>query len=316
VSARRARERRGVALVAALGFMAVIGLLIGGAVASSTLAQRSSRLAHADAELTAAAEFALNDMFGEATVRALGDLQFGKSGTFDAASPVSTIETRVIARRLPFGVAWLTAQARRRDIDAGVRRVNLVARWRFPSELPGAAVVARGNVRVGAGVAFSVDTTTDADCRANPHAPNVVTAPAATVTSAESLLVGTRTTAGDSASYFLSLRSNRAGLVHVLGDTTLFGGTVEGVLMIDGALTVAGPVTVNGLVVARGRIEASAGALFLTGAAMSFAPRDSGHAAVHIGGGTIRYSPCVISRVLRRVVPLRPVRQRGWAELF
>ena len=52
----RARRRRGIALFAALGLMAVIALLIAGAAASTTLAQRALRLVRIDVSLTTATD--------------------------------------------------------------------------------------------------------------------------------------------------------------------------------------------------------------------------------------------------------------------
>jgi hypothetical protein len=81
-------------------------------------------------------------------------------------------------------------------------------------------------------------------------------------------------------------------------------------------LTVAGPFAATGLIVARGRIEATGGSFSVTGAVMSYAPKDFGAPTIKFSGVTIRYSPCVLDRALRRAVLAHPVVQRSWAELF
>ncbi|HEY4133015.1 MAG TPA: hypothetical protein VGM50_20535, partial [Gemmatimonadaceae bacterium] len=62
---QRVRLRPGIALFAALSLLAFLGLLLGAAVASMTIAGRSSRLAELDAQLDAAADFALNTVFSD-----------------------------------------------------------------------------------------------------------------------------------------------------------------------------------------------------------------------------------------------------------
>ena len=112
----RMRARGGIALFAALAVMALIGLLVAGAVASSTAAQRSSRLSFTDAVLTTIADYALNTVLADPRGFGLADLTLGERAMFDIPVP-TTKDARVVVgvTRLPGGVLWLVADA---TIDA------------------------------------------------------------------------------------------------------------------------------------------------------------------------------------------------------
>jgi hypothetical protein len=103
---------------------------------------------------------------------------------------------------------------------------------------------------------------------------------------------------------------------HVRGDTTITAGRIEGVLLIDGRLLLAGTVTIRGLVIALGPIDADAARVDLEGALLSFAAPHVGHFAIQLREAVIRPSPCLIAREWRRILPLRPVTARSWAEIF
>ena len=105
-------------------------------------------------------------------------------------------------------------------------------------------------------------------------------------------------------------------MVRVHGDTTIAGGTFDGLMIVDGALTITGPFAATGLIVARGPIVTTGGGFALTGAMLSFAKPPSGEYALDLGGASIRFSPCVVARAIRRSVTLRPVRERSWSEFF
>jgi hypothetical protein len=107
-----------------------------------------------------------------------------------------------------------------------------------------------------------------------------------------------------------------AGVTHVLGDTTIAGGSFTGVLIVEGVITITGPFAATGLVISRGPIVATAGGLRVTGAMMSFAGSSNAQLSMDIGPAAFRYSRCAVASVLRRAIPLRPVRERSWAELF
>jgi hypothetical protein len=306
-------ERRGIALFAALSTMAVIALLVSGMMATSTLARRSSTLTDIDAELSAATDFAIVAALDSVP----GNLPFGVPRAVDVVQ--SRVTTTVSMTRLPHDVLWLVAESRATGGIAARRRVNFVARWRVPL-IPGAAIVSRGSVRLGSQVVFAADTSADAGCRGGAG-PSVLLAPAATLTSVDSVLTRTDSAAADSATFLMNtaqraVLDTTANVIHVRGDTTLYSGRVDGILLIDGRLTIAGNVTINGLVIARGAIDGRSGRLVLDGALLSYDPPATGRFAIELGEAVIRHSPCVIAREWRRILPLRPVNARSWAEIF
>jgi hypothetical protein len=226
----------------------------------------------------------------------------------------------VVATRLVNDVAWIVADVSTTGLAGGHRRINLVARWRTPGGPPPSALVSRGTVRLGGGVTFAVDSSADAECGV-PSGANVTVAPGASVSSVDSVATAVSVRASDSSTYLvtssqLAQLSGAPGVTHVLGDTVIAGGSFEGILIIDGSLTITGPFRATGLVVSRGPIVAASGSLVVEGALMSFASPPNGQRAVDLASANLRYSRCTVASMLRRAVPLRPVRERSWAELF
>src|SRR5437868_15175784 len=128
----RRRARRGIAVVAALGLMALIGLMIAGAFAAASLGDKSSRLAQSDALLTTSADYAITTVLRDARGYGLSDLPLGQPRSFDVANPdASSVHSSVSVTRLPAGVLWLVVDSRIAGVDQGHRRINSVAR--FPS---------------------------------------------------------------------------------------------------------------------------------------------------------------------------------------
>jgi hypothetical protein len=181
--------------------------------------------------------------------------------------------------------------------------------------------VSRGDVRLATGVSFDVDTSGDADCRATASRA-VMLAPGATLTSAAGVSFSSSASAADSSTYLLTapqlhaISVNGVGVTHVAGDTTIAGGSFVGLLIVDGVLTITGPFTASGLIVSRGPIVALNGGLAVTGVMMSFAPPSVSQPAIDVGPANFFYSRCAVIGAIRRAVPLRPVRERSWAELF
>jgi len=315
-----ARKRTGVALFGALALLALVSLLVGGALAAFRLASRSSGFANTDAILTAAADFAITSIAMNAAQFGLDTLPLGAAHTVvPIPSRTNGITPTVVATRLAGGMVWLVADAAQTGITSGHRRINLVARWRSPGPFPSTALVARGDVHLAAGATFSVDTTGDADCRVVPSA-DVSVAPGAVVAQVGAAVVSSTATAADTTTYMLTssqlAQLPAASVTHVAGDTTITGGAFQGILIVDGVLTITGPYTVTGLVVARRSIVATSGGLVVTGAMLSFAAVQTSVPAIDLGSSNIRYSRCAIAAAIRRAVPLRPVRERSWAELF
>jgi hypothetical protein len=304
------KARAGIALFAALATMAVVALLVGGMVATSTLAQRSSALTHADAELGAAADFAI----ASALDPSLADLPLGVSQTINVGGGRTT--SIVSATRLPRDVVWLVAESRTTGALVARRRVNLVARWNIP-RAPSAPIVSRGHVRLGPLVVFASDTSPGADCRVPAGRPRVMIAPGAAITSTDSVFAHTDSSASDSTTFYLGAPLDTvSGITHVRGDTTIAGGRIDGILMVHGRVILTGSVTVTGLVIATGAIDTRGARLELEGALLSYETFRAGHFAVDLGEAVIRDSPCVVARAWRRILPLRAAKGRSWAEIF
>jgi hypothetical protein len=311
-------RRSGVALAAALGLLALLGILIAGAVASSTAARRAVWLAQSDAVLAASADYALGSVLASWQESLLFDLPLGVPRTVESTiAQTVPVHVGVTTTRLPDDVLWIVGDAWTGGLDQGRRRFGLVARFSVPGGPPPAGIVARGGVSIGAGVLTSIDTSGEADCAAG-QGPNVIVAPSSTWTTTDSVRVSVDARAADSATYYLTSRQvasldSAIGVRRVAGDTTIAGGSYQGILLVDGALRIAKPVVIVGLVIARGPIEAS-DSLRLTGAMLSFA--SSPQTAISLSSGTIDYAPCIVARELRRASPPRPVRERSWSEIF
>ena len=313
--------RRGIALLAALAVMALVALLVVGALASSTLAQRGSRLAHTDALLTSATDFGINTLLADPVGYDLAELPLGRARIVSVPMPGTRgVALEVAATRLRDGVLWFVATASLGGLDQGQRRFNLVARFAPVGPRPVAAVVSRGTVSIGPNVTLSIDTTPEPDC-AEPPVADIVVPPGVGTTGTDSATVAHLQIAADSATYYLSgsqltVLDGAANVRHVRGDTAIVSGSFNGILLVDGSLTIAGPFTANGLIVAAGPIDARAGGFVMSGAVMSFAAPAAGRSAIDLASASIQYSACAVARALRMAVPPRPVHQRSWAELF
>lgn len=320
-----ARSRSGFALAATLGVLSVLGLMMAGAFAASLRARHSARLAGGEITLSAAADHVVYGALEPSGGTPLADLPLGAATIHDGADPeLPDDSARVAVTRLPGNLLWIVADVLPRASNAIERRVALIAHFPVAGAPPNAAIVARGAVALGDAVRLLLDTAHDADCAA-PDAPDVVLAPGASLSSSAGIRAETQAAASDSATYLLTARQvallrNKPGVLVVDGDTTIASGNLEGILIVLGTLTVGGPLSVTGLVVARGGVHGTAPGLSVTGALLAFdAPgsaSDSARGAVSLGDATIRYSPCVVARALRRAAPPVPLRHRGWSELF
>ena len=316
----RRRGRRGVALVGALALLTVSGIVVAALVASSITAQRSTRLVGSDAAALASAEYAASSILAGASAYQLARLPLGVTRRFDVAvEQTSELRVDVGVTRLPHGVLWFVADAVLGGVDSTERRINLVAQFPDLGPLPAAAIESRGDVSLADDVTVTTDTTGDAECAARPGAPNVAAAEGATVAASPAVRVETRSVAADSDSYLLnprqrSILASGPNVAHVVGDTTIGGGTFDGILLVDGALTITGSLVVTGVVVATGPIRTSGGRLSVTGALLS-AYRGPGR-AIDLAGSSLRFAPCVAATVLRAAATPRRVRDRAWVELY
>jgi hypothetical protein len=316
----RLAARRGIALIAALTLMTLLGIVVAALVASSISAQRATRLGQSDATALFSAEYAVATVLGDQSTYPLATLPLGQPRRFViSVAQTSSVRVDVAATRLPRGVLWLVGNASVTGVDSSERRVNLVAQFPNVAPLPLASIMSHGAVSLAADVIITIDTTGDADCAARATAPMVVTPSGASVIAEPSVRTATLPSAADSNSYLLtnwqrSLLRPSLGLKHVIGDTAIGGGSFDGILMVDGALNITGPFVVNGLVVASGSIRDTVGGLSVMGAILS-AYSGPGR-AVDLAGANVRFAPCLVANALRLATPPRRVRDRSWAELF
>ena len=312
-------RRRGVALAAALGLMALLGILIAGALASSTAARRAVWLSQSDAVLSASADYALGSLLASWQESLLFDLPLGAPRSLESiVAQTVPVHVALTVTRLPDDVLWLVADARTGGLDEGRRRFGLVARFSVPGGPPPAGVVARGKVIVPDAVHATIDTSGDVDCAAPRDTPDVIVAPGGAWATGDSIRVAVDARAADSATYYLASRQlswlDRAiDVRRVAGDTTIAGGSYQGILLVGGAIRITKPFTIVGLMIARGPIEAL-DSLNVTGAIESFA--SSQQTSISLSSGAMAYAPCIIARMLRRASPPRPVRERSWSEIF
>ena len=314
-------SRRGIALVAALALMTLLGFLIAGAFAASMSSERASRLGFTDARLTTSADYAVATILGNPSTYGLADLPLGVARSYDVTVPgAERVRATVSATRLPSAVLWLVADVSLDGVDQGHRRINLVARFPVPIVVPDAGIVSRRDVSIGDSVSFTTDSSSHPEC-ITVMAGDVVVAPGARVTGNDSVRASVQDSAADSSSYMLTNRQLAAldsapTVVHVRGDTTIGGGTFAGILIVDGSIIVTGPFEVTGLMVARETISITTGSLTITGAMMAYGASLTDTPAITAAHAVIRYSRCVILTALRRASNPRPVRERAWAELF
>ena len=321
------RARRGIALVMALTLLALLGVAIAGGLAHTVVSQRAAMLSQNAAVLDAAADRALGTMLGDASSHGLAGLELGETRAFSMdAADTPQISATVAVTRLVGGVLWMVASVAPREDGGGVgvgaavagRRVNLVARFPPIGAPPPAAIVARGNIRLGDDVRFTVDTTRDADCAAGVG-PDVVVGPGASVRVPAGIRVDTADVARDSATYYMTMSqraalSAAAGVVHVAGDTTITGGTFDGMLIVDGSLTLRGAFAASGVIIVRGGVDASDALFSLRGALLVYATPPN--VSTILTGASVEYSPCVVARVMRAALSPRVIRMRSWAEIF
>ena len=231
-------SRPGIALVSALALLALLGLLLAGAVASATIAQHALHASLADAPLLGAADYAAGAVLGNPQSFGLADLPLQRPQTFDIPVPCvkPALIASVTATGTSSGLYWLVAKSVSSESDTARRRIGVIARTIWVGPPPSAPFVARGSTSLSPDVVVLADTTGGPDCAVS-SAP----APIQTTDSASLFDGGGRWAALAAAS----------GVRTTAGDTTLTAGTFDGILMVSGNLVIDGPFTMTGLIVAR-----------------------------------------------------------------
>jgi hypothetical protein len=295
---RLSSSRRGIALISALSLLALLGLLLIGAVASATLSQHALHASLDDGSLLGAADYAAGTVLSDPGGFGLADLPLQRPQTFDVAIPATpSVTARVTATRLPSGLYWLVARSGSSNADSATRRVALIARTTWIGPPPASPFTARGPTQLSDDVSVLPDTLSEPDCF-------VSDVPVPVQTNDSSALF-------DAAGQWSALAA-ASGVRVTAGDTTLTSGSLAGILMVSGDLVIDGPFEMTGLIVTRGTVRSTVG-FHLTGAILSQA---SSAPSIDLHGATVRYAPCLVSRLLRRASRLRVVRAWGWAELF
>jgi hypothetical protein len=170
--------------------------------------------------------------------------------------------------------------------------VTGLARSVLAGPVPAAALLSRADLSLGATVRLSADSSGDADCAGLAN-------PAAVQTTDATALFEPPGQLGPG-----------AAILHVTGDTTLAGGgRYDGILIVDGTLTIDGPFTLTGLLIARGGLRTHTD-VHVIGSLIVHA------STVEMTDTEVRHAPCLVAAQLRRIAPIRPVRERGWAELY
>ncbi len=287
---RTVPARPGVALITTLGMTMLLGLLIAGAVAANTLAHRATAAQLDQAPLVAALDVAAAQALAAADSLHLAELEPGSSSAFDIVVS-SSAHTRVSATvtAIGLGILWIALDARSLADTTHRRRAGLIARFPLAGVIPPAPVISQDSATISTDTSVGVDTS----CGSS------------SVTSHRS---SDSTTVYD-AEWQRQLLASATGVWRVGRDTTVGAVSYEGILIADGDLTIDGSAELRGLVIAHGRLQVRGGAR-VTGALVSQ------YAGVEISASQIRYSPCLVGRVLRRAASARTVHGRSWAELF
>jgi hypothetical protein len=312
--------RRGIALLSAISLLSLLALLIAGAFVGGRFTRRAARLAELDVRLTSAIDYAITTTLGAWESLNLPGLALGGTQTTTVTSPsVTPVAVVISVTRLPASVFWLVADATLVGDETAARRVNLVVRTPVSLIAAAAPIVSRGDVEVGAGVQFVPDTAHDASCSASVPV-HIAVAPGAQAHGAlDGVHVETRPGAADSTTYLVtstgwSASNQASGVIFVTGDTTIMGGSAQGVLLVQGHLRIDGPFTFSGVIVARGGVDVVRGGAAIDGAVLSFAPAPGN--TVQLSNVTLRASACAVTHALEAALAPRPVRERAWAELF
>jgi hypothetical protein len=314
-------DRLGVALFGALSLLTLLGLLVAGAFASTLLDRRSARFVHTDAELSAAADYALHAALGEWDVGGFADIPLGETRSTSSVIPDNSMKATVTATSLPNGALWLAATITS-AFGNEMRRVNVTARFPFVAFQPDAALTAAGDVMLGPDVRFAVDSTGDKDCARAPIG-DLVMAPASQLDLADTtgppITVTRSNTASDSAHYLLGVdllnRRRASRVIYVAGDTTISGGSASNVLFVAaGSIRITGPFDFSGVMIAGRGVDATLGDTRIRGAVLAFgAP---GAIALRLSRATVEFAPCITMRALKMAHGPHRVRARGWAELY
>jgi hypothetical protein len=257
------------ALAVTIGVVSLVAIL---AVATLSLGGRlaqTSTLGLRDARLDAGAAFGLWSASAEWRPRQLGRLAVGATAAFDAKPEGVPVSVGVTVTRISHDLFWVVAEATE---GGALRRENLLLR----SVIPDTVSLLADSIDVDFLGFLSVDSI-------------------AAIAEIE-LPSG-------------SMVEPRDGVIHVVGDATLAGGTGNGILIVEGRLVIAGPLSYEGVIVARGGISVVVPGVTVTGIV-----RSPGVPLIE-GNIDLNTSAAMAQSVLLQALTPRPVAGRRWAEL-
>lgn len=334
------RRSHGIALLSALYFLIIVGVLVSGAFYAAELERKGAKSRVDDAALVAAADFAATEPLADWRPEIRDSQTVGSVATLPVpiAGALTTSGSVSVARLTP-SLFWLVGEAHAASQAGEVRRVNLVVQ--LPTAVPAvsAALVSAGDVSLGPGAHLLVST--ESRCRAAGDTAAIVLAAGVALTldsSAGTAVVPTTVSdplAADSSTYrlfgavtwewleanadrvftpggavVLNGDSSRPQVLYAPGDLAILGGTGAGILLVAGHLRLGGPLRFNGLVVVRNGIETVADSVVIGGAVLS----ESAVALRHVI--ELRSSTCGLALAIATHAVPRAVPQRAWAELY
>jgi hypothetical protein len=371
---RNAGDRRGIALLMALGAIVIIGAIVAGSFIVSTRDLRANRSSAAHEEAQLRAEDALNS-----ARESLNMVEFSNAAVGSSSLILSPAGNSARLVKLSAEAGMLTAIAGAGGgsrADSARRRASMLLVRRVPDmDFPGALTV-NGAIQIGGaseidgtdrnpaswacaapglakpGLVLGVgDTPSYSGCKNGvclDGNPPLLNDPVADnpdtyfkygsttwndlVADASPKLPGGnykiepaiangRCNPGVATNWGDPTRSNPKGacedyfpVIYIAGDATLNGNMGQGVLLVEGDLSVQGGFEFFGPVIVKGSLKTTGTGGHFNGGVM--AANVDLEANKVLGNAVVSYSSCALQTALRMSSPLRPVRQRAWADLY
>jgi hypothetical protein len=104
-------------------------------------------------------------------------------------------------------------------------------------------------------------------------------------------------------------------IIHVLGDIHISGGQGQGILLVDGDLFITGGFVFTGAVVVRGSLTLTGTGNHITGGVMAANVNVDDNSTL-LGNSKISYSSCALESVMNGTAYLKPVKDRGWVDVY
>ena len=155
-------------------------------------------------------------------------------------------------------------------------------------------------------------------------AASKVLANGTTVTKVEPVLAGGTCSTGVLYNWGDANRNSPAGkcesyfpVIHAKGNLKVTGGVGQGILLVDGDLEMSGQFWFVGLVIVRGTVRTTGSGAGVFGVLMAAnVVLDADVASTVLGNSYVQYSSCAVAHALSASAMLKPVKERGWTEVF